>query len=663
VGVEVNNQPLEMNGLPVQKLTYRQNFLNISFSALEFTNPAQNQYRYQLIRKQLFGSGDDNKWIDLREKSTVSLADLPPGHYTFKVQGSNNDGNWSESPAIFEFVIQPPLWATWWAYLLYLLGALAIVVQVYRSKLSQKLQVQEARRLRELDEFKNRFFTNISHEFRTPLTVILGTTEQLGELKEVSEVKEKAGLIRRSSQNLLRLINQLLDLAKLESSNLKLNYVQGDVLPYLRYIAESLHSLANAQNVMLRVESPDKEIVMDYDPERLLQIVYNLLSNAIKFTPSGGQVIVEAALETNRFILSVSDNGAGIPAADLPHIFDRFYQAKNLEKAKTGGTGIGLALTRELVQLLEGSITVQSEEAKGTIFSISLPVHRQATVAANPVPAEREGTAGKLDDTRAENKAELPTLLLVEDNPDVVEFLTACLKQQYNLEFAFNGRAGIEKAIETIPDIVVSDVMMPEKDGFEVCQTLKGDERTSHIPLVLLTAKAGVENRIAGLKHGADAYLAKPFHREELLATLENLLELRRKLQARFRNMDWEQQKQPEPEQPLSPAAHPGMEDVFLQKVILQLEKHLDNADFSVPELALKMGLSQSQLYRKIKALTDLSTAAFIRRYRLHKGRQLLETTELTMAEIAYQVGFTTPNYFSDAFFEAFGVRPNAMRK
>ncbi|TAD84063.1 MAG: response regulator [Bacteroidetes bacterium] len=663
VGIEVNNQPYEIGGVLVHKLSYRQNFLNIAFSALEFTNPGQNQYRYQLISRQFFTSAANNKWIDLRQKNTVSLADLPPGHYTFKVQGSNNDGNWSKEPAVFEFVIQPPWWASWWAYLLYLLGAVAIVVQMYRTKLGQRLQQQEAHRLRELDEFKNRFFTNVSHEFRTPLTVILGTTEQLGDLKQVSEVKEKAGLIKRSSQNLLRLINQLLDLAKLESSTLTLNYVKGDALPYLRYIAESLHSLANAQNVMLRVESPEKQVVMDYDPERLMQIVYNLLSNAIKFTPSGGQVILKAALEANRLVLSVTDNGAGIPAADLPHIFDRFYQAKNLEKAKTGGTGIGLALTRELVQLLGGTINVQSQESRGTTFSVILPMHQHATIAAPPVSFPREAAGEKPEITPFENNPELPTLLLVEDNPDVVEFLTACLRQQYNLEFAFNGRAGIEKAIETIPDLVISDVMMPEKNGFEVCQALKEDERTSHIPIVLLTAKAGVENRIAGLRHGADAYLAKPFHQKELFATLQNLLTLRQKLQARYRNLDWATQQQPEPEQPLAPNASPDLQDNFLQKLTAQLEKHLDNADFSVPELAAAMGLSQSQLYRKIKALTDLSTAAFIRRYRLQKGKQLLQTTQLTMAEIAYQVGFTTPNYFSDAFFEEFAIRPNAMRK
>jgi YesN/AraC family two-component response regulator len=253
--------------------------------------------------------------------------------------------------------------------------------------------------------------------------------------------------------------------------------------------------------------------------------------------------------------------------------------------------------------------------------------------------------------------------LLIEDNPDVVNFLTAGLEPFYNLEYAYNGRSGIEKAIEIIPDLIISDVMMPEKDGFEVCQVLKEDARTSHIPIVLLTAKAGVENRIKGLRYGADAYLAKPFHHEELLVTLANLLDLRRKLQDRYRTTAWQAPQQPTQESLLLPATKPDIEDAFLQKVVALIDQHLDNAEFSVPELASKMGLSQSQLYRKIKALTDLSTAAFIRKYRLQKGKQLLQTTELTIAEIAYMVGFTTPSYFSDAFTEEFGHRPNAMRK
>ncbi|MBK8965965.1 MAG: response regulator [Lewinellaceae bacterium] len=675
VGIKVNNKPLAPGEAVVGKFAHDQNFLALEFAALEFSNPAQNRYRYQLLRRTFWGHSPEDTWVDLGEKNVVQFANLSPGAYTFRVLGSNNDGLWSRQPAEFQFTIRPPWWASGWAYLLYAGAVGALIWGLYRYQMRQKLEQEETRRLRELDEFKSNFFTNITHEFRTPLTVILGTTEQLAAgsdhwavAAERAAVKSKLGLVKRNSENLMRLINQMLDLAKLESKSLAINYVQGDVLPYLRYIAESLHSLANAQNVLLLVESPERSIVMDYDPERLLQIVYNLLSNAIKFTPSGGKIVLHVTAEKQPLTshptlkITVSDTGAGIAANELPHIFDRFYQAKNLEKAKSGGTGIGLALTKELVAMLGGEISVQSKVGKGTVFTVRLPVTSNAPVSAHPTSVEKLLTpamaspADGLPEFRSSD-ANLQTILLIEDNPDVVEYLTACLQKNYTLDFAYNGRSGIEKAQEGIPDLIVSDVMMPEKDGYEVCETLKNDERTSHIPIVLLTAKAGVENRIAGLRRGADAYLAKPFHEEELLVTLANLLDLRRKLQARYSTANFVAGTPPE-----NRDKNAGPEDAFLRKIVAQLERQLGNPDFGVPQLSREMGLSQSQLYRKIKALTDLSTAAFIRRVRLQKGKQLLDTTDLTMAEIAYEVGFSTPNYFSDAFFEEFGVRPNAMR-
>ena len=659
VGVEVNNLPVETDGSTGLKLDYNQNFLNFTFSALEFTNPGQNQYRYQLSKSGFLGNNKEENWIELGGKNSVSLAGLSPGSYIFRVMSSNNDGLWNDTPALVPFVISPPWWAAWWAYGIYLLAFAGAILFFYKSRLKQRLELQETRRLRELDEFKNRFFTNISHEFRTPLTVIMGTAGQLDNPEETQRVKEKAGLIKRSSQNLLRLINQLLDLAKLETSTLTLNYVQGDVLPYLRYIAESLHSLANAQNVLLKVDSPDKQIVMDYDPERLIQIVYNLLSNAIKFTPSGGKVVLNAAIVSDSFQLIVTDNGAGIPTADLPHIFDRFYQAKNLEKAKAGGTGIGLALTRELVQLLGGKISVESEWGRGTTFSITLPVHRKAPVEASPVFAAEKERVTKTVRTPGESNPDLPTLLMVEDNPDVVDFLTAGLEPFYNLEYAYNGRSGIEKAIESIPDLIISDVMMPEKDGFEVCQSLREDARTSHIPIVLLTARAGVENRITGLRHGADAYLAKPFHQEELLATLTNLLDLRRKLQARYA-IDLDNR---EPAMDKAPVAESDIEHAFLQQIRAVVEANLSDEDFESPQLERALGMSRSQIFRKVKALTGNPPTHFVRSIRLHKGRKLLQTTDKTVSEIAYEVGFSSVKYFSDSFLKEFGIRPTDLRE
>lgn len=668
VGLEVNNETIgNLRTYQNSNLTlsYQQNLLTFDFAALEFSNPSQNKYRYQLIRNGLLGKKESEKWVDLREKNTIQFANLSPGSYTFKVLGSNNDGLWSEQPAVLSFTIRPPWWASWWAYLGYalVLGSLSWIF--YRYQIRRKLEYQENLRLKELDDFKNRFFTNITHEFRTPLTVILGTTERLNANNEHLGTEDRKGslsLIKRNGEGLLHLINQLLDLAKLESKSLKINYVQGDILPYLRYIAESLHSLANAQNVMLRVESEQAKIVMDYDPERLLQIIYNLLSNAIKFTPSGGKVTLRADSTMSSLYLTVIDTGVGIPSEDLPHIFDRFFQANNLKKAKAGGTGIGLALTKELVNTLGGEITVESKGA-GTTFKIQLPITNKAVMMNEisleptalmpvPKPANRPKLAASVAN------GERSHLLIIEDNPDVVEYLVACLGEHYLLDFAYNGRAGIEKALETIPDLIVSDVMMPEKDGFEVCEALKTNEFTSHIPIVLLTAKAGVENRIAGLRKGADAYLSKPFHQEELLVVLQNLLELRRKLQAKYGS--WEIEKTTNsPISELPNSTPPDPEGAFIQKVHAAILERLSDPKLSVDELSQDLAMSQSQLLRKLKALTGKNTTLFIRSIRLARAKELLQGKTMNVSETAYEVGFDDPKYFSRVFKEEFGIAPS----
>jgi len=669
-GLKVNNQKIDIAGKLSIRLSHDQNFLSFDFAALEFTNSAQNQYRYQLV-------GADQDWIYLGKESSIQFANLAPGTYTFKVLGSNNDGIWSEQPAELRFTIRPPWWASWWAYLLYLTLAAAGIWQYYQYLLRQRFSEQEKLRMQELDDFKSRVFTNITHEFRTPLTVILGMTERLtaegGRLTE-RDAKSNLGLIKRNGENLLRLINQILDIAKLESNTLKINYIQGDVLAFLKYIAESLHSLANAQNLLLRVESEQAKIVMDYDRERFLQIIHNLLSNAIKFTPSGGKVVLRADLKDQWLHLSVADSGAGIPPEELPHLFERFFQAKNQEYAKAGGAGIGLSLTRELVKVMGGEISVESTVGVGSTFFVKLPVTNNSVLEEKTTPIA--GLTGRLPDNRMPNSEEVTpgysaaaqTVLLIEDNPDVVEYLSTCLKGQFHLDFAYNGKAGIEKALENVPDLIVSDVMMPFKDGFEVVETLKNDERTSHIPIVLLTAKADVESRIKGLRRGADAYLSKPFHQEELLATLENLLEQRRKLQEKFLSQQFAVGRQHEATDTPLPTidlrtADLTIEDAFLQKFRAVVEANLSDPDFEMPQLERGLGMSRSQIFRKMKALTGKSPSLFIRSIRLHHSRHLLQTTTLTVSEIAYEVGYSAVNNFSDAFMEEFGERPTAVRK
>ena len=662
VGLQVNNKKYDIAGRSSVVLAHYQNLLTFDFAALEFTNPAQNQYRYQLV-------GVDKNWVDLGNKNSIQFANLAPGTYTFMVLGSNNDGLWSEQPAQLQFTIQPPWWASWWAYLVYLALVATAIWAYYQYLLRERISEQEKLRLRELADFKSRFFTNITHEFRTPLTVMLGVSAQLSQAETDEPKRNKLDLIKRSGENLLRLVNQILDLAKLESDALNMHYVQGDILTFIKYIAESLHSLANAQNLLLRVESPENTVVMDYDPERFLQIIHNLLSNAIKFTPSGGKVLVHVAAKDTWLHVAVKDSGAGIPPEELPHLFDRFFQARNQAYANAGGTGIGLSLTRELVKAMGGEISVESTVGAGTTFLVKLPItnradweeRRSAQVFVERTPAERErSAAGTLTPAGAEPDGY--SILIIEDNPDVVEYLESCWGDRPYLNFAYNGQAGIEKALETIPDLIISDVMMPIKDGFEVVETLKNDERTSHIPIILLTAKADVQSRLAGLRRGADAYLSKPFHQEELLVTVDNLLETRRKLQLKYQQTIFTTEV---PETPATPLAkeNPDVEDVFLQNIRLLIEENYTQEDFGLPQLCLKAGMSRSQLFRKMKALTDIAPSDLIRSHRLNRAKTLLESGSVNVAEAAWRVGFKDPSYFSKLYQEEFGVAPSAVKR
>lgn len=666
------------------KLPPSQNFLRFEIASLDFTAPIQNRYKYRLIRHRPFIKHQDKSWVDLYFDNKVQFANLPPGRYTFQALGSNNDGIWNPEPASITFVISAPWWATWWAFLFYTLAGLVLIAGMYRYQFRRKVEQQEALRLKELDGFKNRFFTNITHEFRTPLTVILGVTDQLGknalpesssdnsnfDRSSHSKFSHRVKLIRRSGENLLRLINQILDLAKLEKDTLTMNYIQGDVVSYLRYIIESLSSFAASRNVQLKMENNKDQIVMDYEPDRLLQIVYNLISNAIKFSPDGGLVVLKVKLQDEDMKfgkwlrIEVEDNGTGISGKDLPFVFDRFYQAQNSEHRKLGGTGIGLALSKELANMMNGGISVESEIERWTKFTLTLPVLQNAWFKENvsgpelsktePIPGDRDlqsvfsGSGGFAD-------KDLPLLLIIEDNPDVVEYLISALDEHYALILAFNGKEGIEKALEYIPDLLISDVMMPEKDGFEVVETLKNIEHSSHIPMVLLTAKAEIENRILGLKKGADAYLSKPFNQEELLATLTNLLETRRKLQIKFGKIDL---NVPKPELANSDE---DPENAFVLKVKTIILDQIANSSFTAEELSRSLAMSRPQLHRKLTALTGKNISQYIRSLRLAKANEMLKLQNVKVSEVAYAVGFDDPKYFSRVFTEEFGIAPSKL--
>ncbi len=552
-------------------------FFTVRFTLLDYRDPKANQYSYRL-------EGFDPDWIFAGNQNTARYANLPPGEYTLRIRGANPNGIWSAREATAVIVVQQVWYKTTWAWLLYALLAAGMIYGAWRSRvrrlrLTQQLELEHVRseNLKDLEAFKSRFFTNITHEFRTPLTVVLGMSGQIRQALEeagakdnrpdIPELLSRTALVQRSGENLLRLVNQILDLARLESNSLKINYVQGDVAAYLRYVAESLHSLAETRNIRLEVESTATEIVMDYDPDRLLQIVHNLLSNAIKFTPEGGRVSLTLEnLEgpARNLVIRVTDTGAGIPPEALPFVFDRFFQAGNQAYAGASGSGIGLSLTKELVKAMGGDITASSQVGEGTTFTVRLPISNKAekdTVQTENSDSHNFESLVHLSEKGGQRPETHHRLLLIEDNLDVMEYLAACLRDTYTLDFAYNGRAGIEKALETAPDLIISGVMMPEKNGLEECETLKNDERTSHIPLVLLTAKADIDSRIAGLRRGADAYLAKPFHLEELSLTLNNLLDLRRQMQARY--FEWATREMPPAGIPVPAGADP--ENDFLK--------------------------------------------------------------------------------------------------
>lgn len=519
--------------------------------------------------------------------------------------------------------------------------------------LNRRLAVAEARQLRELNDTKSRLYTNLTHEFRTPLTVILGLTDQ------IKDHEQERNLIRRNGKNLLRLINQMLEMSKFESGQASLDIQQSDILPFLHYITNSFRSLALSKNITLSFFSPEEMILMDYDREKLRQVLSNLITNAIKFTPEYGEVKIVARKIDQQLQLSVIDTGIGISKEDLPKVFDRFHQLDDSISRKGEGTGIGLALVKELVKLMEGHIEVSSQLKKGSEFVVALPIRNQGllkewSIPETGHPLETTSPAPTTTPTLATESA--PLLLIIEDNQDLIYYLQSLLRTKYRLLVAQNGIEGVELAIETLPDIIICDVMMPGKDGLEVCNELKKDEHTSHIPIVLLTARGDVVSKREGLQTGADAYLAKPFDEQELFIRLQKLIEIRQELKEKYQNVNLEGmpvktiEKDPELQ--------------FLKKLEGVFQENLGNEDFRIyPHLCQAMLMSRPQLYRKIKALKDKSPSEYLRFFRLREANRLLIRTDMKVGDIASRTGFRDSSYFAKAYTAQFGETPTDTRK
>ncbi len=612
----------------------------------------------------------DLGWRTMEVDEAASYFKAPPGYYTFQARVQSAAGLVAEPSLNLDILILAPWWRRWWAWTIYALTFLGLSYFFYRFQLRRKLAVTEARQLKEMDALKNRLYTNITHEFRTPLTVISGLTE------EIQGYEKEKTLIQRNSRRLLGLVNQILSLQKLESRQMELRLTSGDIARYLNYLTESFQSLAQRKRLRLVYYADPESIPMAFDEEKMQQLVANLISNAIKFTPEYGKVEVGLSLTNSGkdVQLKVRDTGVGIPADQLEHIFDRFHQAENQHARSGEGTGIGLALVKELVKLMDGEIEVESNpsesldssQRKGTTFTVLLP-RLEAAESVLPKETSSSKAANSFDPALYFSASTLDTsapvvsdqiigasgldkyILLVEDNQDVVYYLKTILQGSYRVGLARNGREGLEKAFEEIPDIIISDVMMPEMDGFAFSAALKKDERTSHIPVILLTAKASREERLEGLKTGADAYLTKPFDKEELFIRIEKLLELRKEMQVRYRKKDARQL--------------PDYQDVFLQKLQQVVEKNLGDEHFSTPQLCRAMAMSRTQLHRKIKALLDVPTARFIQLTRLHRARQLILTTDKTIGEISFETGFKDSSYFTKLYVAEFEEKPSDTRK
>ncbi|MEM8525594.1 MAG: ATP-binding protein [Bacteroidota bacterium] len=628
-------------------LNHQQKTLSLKFSILDFRNRVKHQYQYALMQK---GTPD---WIDLKENNQVSLNQLAAGTYYFYLKGRNSDQIWTELEQPLKIIIHPPFWQTTWAYLFYALLTIGGIYYFYRFNLKRQLERQEAQQLQEVNTLKSRFYTNITHEFRTPLTVILGMNQE----KHNPKAKE---LIDRNSKKLLQLINQILDLSKLDAGSLKADYQQIEIVSYTQYIGESFQSLADKKYIRLMIYSEIKELWMDMDEEKYRQIISNLFSNAIKFTKESGKIVLHLAQKEQILQIKIKDNGIGIAASELPHIFDRFYQVDNTSSRQGEGTGIGLSLVKELVELMEGKIEVESDWTEGTTFNLQFPIRRTASKQLNnfkEIVIDQNIVKG--NQNRQESFLEdAPKLLLIEDNADVVLYIQSILQNTYELSIARNGEEGIQRAIELVPDIIISDVMMPKKNGFEVVETLKQDERTSHIPIILLTAKATQEDKVEGLKYGADAYLMKPFDKEELFIRLKNLIEIRQQLQVKYAKI-----KESDTLEVSDSSAALSLEDRFLQKLQEVLKNNYQNAGFGVENYAQSLQMSHTQFYRKLKALTNKTPSQYIRSYRLQQAKNLLKNADWNVSEVAYEVGFNDPNYFTRAFRKEFDLSPNAYRK
>ncbi|MCA0232438.1 MAG: response regulator [Bacteroidetes bacterium] len=532
-------------------------------------------------------------------------------------------------------------------------------LQTRREELARQLlfEQKEAERLAELDTLKTRFFTNISHEFRTPLTLLLSP---LQDLQKEFPKRTIFQVMQRNAERLLSLISQLLDLSKLEAGKMEVQLQEGDLSQFLQYIFSSFESLGQDKNILFQYQQSREHQFAYFDADKIEKITTNLLSNAFKFTPENGRIQIRADYSDTSLLIEIKDYGIGIDKERLPKIFERFYQIDDSTQRNYEGTGVGLALVKELVEVLGGTISVASELGRGTTFNINLPTEFLDKKPESTTNTLHFNNTAKIPDNVVENKTtneeEYPVLLIVEDNADLRAYIRSQFESTFFIIEAKDGKDGLEKALETIPDLAICDLMMPHLDGFEFCKQLKIDMRTSHIPVVMLTAKAAIEDRLVGLELGADDYLSKPFNTDELQIRVRNLIKIRENIRQKYNTPKLLTTE-------VEPAIQPQIHDQeFLEKINHVLEKNISNSAFEMENLAKSLSISSTQLRRKLKALTNQTIIEYVRNYRLDKAAQMLKNGEGGVSEIAYKVGFESLSYFSKVFQERFQQSPSEWK-
>jgi signal transduction histidine kinase/ligand-binding sensor domain-containing protein/DNA-binding response OmpR family regulator len=652
-------------------LKHNQSVFTFEFSLLNYNRPESSQYEYKLDGYEF--SGGSNRWNYIDNQHSLTFTNLKPGDYIFTVRGRNFEGSWSQEPASVAIEILPPPWKTWWAFFIYSLIIVIILFYFWQNAIKSanmkhalQLKELEKEKLNEIQKKQMELFTNISHEFRSPLTLIINPLEEIIEkYKDDSFIKRQLGALNYNTRRLLLLVNQLLEIREIDTGNLKIVYSDEQIVDVVGCVVSSFNYLADQRNIKLNYLVEKEKFVMDFDRDKIEKIFYNLLSNSFKFTEPGGAINVICELELDQMKkqwmvkFTISDDGQGVTESDLPRIFERFYKFGS----KIQGSGIGLSLVKSLVEMHQGTISVSSKKNEGTSFIILLPVKRitgdisnigeleplKQLDFLNTLPAEYSIQNFKDSEENYKKNSDLYTVLIVDDDNTLTSYLDENLRISYNLLIASSGEEGLDLVSEYYPDVIVSDIMMPGINGFELCRKVKSKLDSSHIPVILLTSKDAEIGKIEGLESGADAYINKPFLLKELRGTINNLIENRKKLREKYKT---EIVLQP------NDITITSYDEQFLNKVKQVIEKNIAEPNLSVEFLGKCVGLSKVQIYRKLKALTDLTPAEFIKKFRLNRSAQLLVQQKYRVSEVMQYVGYQDINYFGKCFKKEFGISP-----